>query len=477
MASRAKYLAGMILRRATVLAAGLLAAASGGVAGAPSEPASPAAAAPAAAGPVLRIRIDSAIHPVVAEFLEHALEEADARSAEVLVIELATPGGLLEATRRMFSAMLAARTPTVVYVAPSGAQAASAGFFLLMAADVAAMAPGTNTGAAHPVGGQGEEIEGTLGEKVEQDSAATIRSLAARHGRNVALAEAAVVESRSFTADEALAEGLVELVAPSLQGLLVELDGRSVEKGGETHVLATAEAELVTVEMSVFRRVLSVLVNPSLAYIFLSLGMLGLYFELMNPGSVVPGVVGVIFLLLALPALAVLPVNYAGIALIVLAIVLFIAEIKVTSYGLLTGGGILALALGGIMLFDSPLPALRVSLELVAGVSLFTLVVVGALLRLAVRAQKSKVRTGSEGLVGEVGRAVEPLAPPSIARPGKVFVHGEYWHAVADRPLPAGTPIEVTAVEGMVLRVRPHAWAAEPPAPEALAGGGGESGG
>ena len=442
-------------------AAGLLAGLAGGALGAVGQGA-PADPADRPAGPVVRVRIDSAIHPVAAEFLESALVEADERSAEVVVIELSTPGGLLEATRGMFSAMLAARTPTVVYVAPSGAQAASAGFFLLMAADVAAMAPGTNTGAAHPVGGQGEDIEGTLGDKVEQDSAATIRTLAARRGRNVALAEAAVVESRSFTADEALAEGLIDLVAPSLQALLVELDGRTLEKGDRTVTLRTAEAELVTVEMSVFRRVLSVLVNPSLAYIFLSLGMLGLYFELMNPGSVVPGVVGVLFLLLALPALAVLPVNYAGIALIVLSGVLFIAEIKVTSYGLLTLAGILALGLGGIMLFDSPLPALRVSLKLVGGVSLFTLVVVGALTRLGVRAHRSKVRTGNEGMVGEVGRAVEPLVPGST-RPGRVFVHGEYWFATAGSEVPAGTPVEVTAVHGMVLSVRPVAAPATPP--------------
>jgi membrane-bound serine protease (ClpP class) len=389
----------------------------------------------------------------------------------------------------MFTAMLGTDVPVVVYVAPSGAQAASAGFFLLMAADVAAMAPGTNTGAAHPVGGQGEDIEGAMGAKVEQDAAATIRSLAARHGRNAELAEAAVVESRSFTADEALEAGLVDLVAPSLPALLAELDGRTIEKGGASRRLATAEAEVATVEMSSFRRILSALAHPNLAYMLLSLGFLGLYFELMNPGAIVPGVVGALCLLLALPALAVLPVNYAGIALIFLAVVLFILEIQVTSFGLLTLAGILSLALGGLMLFDSPLPALRVSLPLVGGVALFAGLVVGALMRLAWRAQHDRVRTGNEGLVGELGRARTELGPPGLSRPGQVFVHGEIWNAVSPAPVPAGTPVEVTAVTGLLVEVRPvpvtgrlgadvgRAGAAEGAAPalaDATSAGGGE---
>jgi membrane-bound serine protease (ClpP class) len=440
---------------AVVLGGWLAAAPAPAVEPAASEPA--AAASAPAAGPVVHLRIASIIHPFAAEHLERAIEEAEADDAQALVVELATPGGLLESTRTMFTAMLGTDVPVVVYVAPSGAQAASAGFFLLMAADVAAMAPGTNTGAAHPVGGQGEDIEGAMGEKVEQDAAATIRSLAARHGRNAELAEAAVVDSRSFTADEALAAGLVDLVAPSLQALLVELDGRTIEKGGETRVLATRSARVATVEQSGFRRILSALAHPNLAYILLSLGFLGLYFELMNPGAIVPGVVGALCLLLALPALAVLPVNYAGIGLIFLAVVLFILEIKVTSFGLLTIGGLVALALGGLMLFDSPLPALRVSLELVGGVALFAAVVVAGLARLAWKAQHDRVRTGSEGLVGEVGRATTDLAPAGAARPGKVFVHGEIWSAVAPRAVPAGTPVEVTAVSGLLLAVRPVA--------------------
>lgn len=410
-------------------------------------------------GTVVRVRIDSIIHPIASDLLIGAIEEAEDVGAEALIVELATPGGLLESTRVMFTAMLGAEVPVVVYVSPSGAQAASAGFFLLMAADVAAMAPGTNTGAAHPVGGQGEDIEGAMGAKMEQDAAATIRSLATRRGRNAELAEEAVVDSRSFTSGEALEAGLIDLVVPGFEALLREIDGRSLDKGGTRHRLATADSTVVSVELSAFRRILSALAHPNLAYILLSLGFLGLYFELMNPGGILPGVVGALCLLLALPALSVLPFSYAGIALIFLAVLLFIVEIKVTSYGLLTVGGLVALALGGLMLFDSPLPALQVSFELIGGVVLFAAVVVAVLVRLAWRAQHGKVRTGNEGLVGEVGRATTELGPAGMARPGKVHVHGELWNALAPSVVAPETPVEVVAVRGLLLEVRPVATA------------------
>jgi len=411
------------------------------------DAAEPTSAAP---GPVYVVSIDTIIHPVAGELLADAVAAADAAGATALVVQVSTPGGLLNTTREMFTAMLGARTPVVVYVAPAGAQAASAGFFLLMAGDVAAMAPGTNTGAAHPVGGQGEDIEGAMGDKVEQDAAATIRSLANQQGRNAELAESAVVDSRSFTADEALEEGLIDLIAPSLQSLLMEIDGRTVEKNGRTVTLATANAPIERIEMSPLRRVLSALAHPNIAYILLSLGFLGIYFELMNPGAILPGVVGAISLILAFFSLSVLPFSYAGVALILLSILLFIAEIKVPSFGLLTAGGVISLALGGLMLFKTPVPALRVSLPMIAGVVAFSLIVVVGLVRLAVKAQHSKVTTGEEGLVGEVGRAVSAIAPR-----GKVFVHGEYWYAAAAEPVPVGTPVEVTGVEGMLLTVRP----------------------
>jgi membrane-bound serine protease (ClpP class) len=346
--------------------------------------------------------------------------------------------------------MLGARTPVVVYVAPSGAQAASAGFFLLMAADVAAMAPGTNTGAAHPVEGPGEKAGEVLAKKVEQDAAATIRSLAARHGRDAKLAEQAVVESRSFTADEALQAKLVDLVTPSLESLLAAIDGRSVSKvAGGALTLRTAGAVVRELRMTPFQRLLSALAHPNIAYILMTLGFLGLYFELAHPGAILPGVVGGICLVLALFALSVLPVNYAGVALVALALVFFIAEIKVPSYGLLTVGGVVALVLGGLMLFKTPDPALRVSADLLAWMAVAALAAAGGIAFLAVRAQRGRVRTGSEGLVGERGAARSALDPE-----GKVFVHGELWHAVADEPVPAGAKVEVVEVDGMTLKVR-----------------------
>lgn len=396
------------------------------------------------------MQLASIVHPVAAEFLAEELEVADAAHAAALVIELDTPGGLLDSTRAMSEAMLAAKTPVIVWVAPEGARAASAGFFLLLSADFAAMAPSTNTGAAHPVGGAGETIEGVLGEKVEQDAAATIRALATRRGRNVERAEAAVKESLSFTADEALANGLIDLVAPDLATLLAGLDGKPFEKpAGTGRTLEVAGAVVVDRPMHAFRRLLSILIHPNIAYLLMTIGFLGLYFELSHPGAILPGVVGGICLLLGLYALSVLPVDFAGVGLILLAIALFIAEVKVTSYGLLTVGGIVALVLGSLMLFDSPEPALRVSLGLVISVSIAFAAIAVLLASLALRAQGRRPTTGAEGLVGAHARTVSSLSPR-----GKVFVQGEWWNAVAEAEVPAGVEVEVVAVDGMTLHVR-----------------------
>jgi len=400
---------------------------------------------------ILRVEIDSIIHPVVEQFIIESLDEADRLEAEAFVIQLSTPGGLLTSTRKIFTAMLNAQTPVIVYVSPSGAQAASAGFFILMASDVAAMAPGTNTGAAHPVGGQGEDIKGDLGSKVEEDAAATIRSLASRNGRNSDLAEDAVVESRSFTAREALENGLIEFVAVDLADLLQQVDGKELlADDGETRILQTAEAVVESREMGVFQRFLATIAHPNIAYILMTLGGLGLYFELSNPGAVLPGVVGGICLILAFFALSVLPVNYAGIALIILALIFFIAEVKVTSYGLLTVAGVISLVLGSLMLFKSADPAIRVSLEVIISVALFTVVVVAFLVSMVVRTYRNQVTTGIEGLVNKHGVARTVLNPS-----GKVFVHGEIWNASSGVPIAEGSPVEVVAVDGMNLRVRP----------------------
>ena len=415
------------------------------VAGAPV----PAAEGPVPGSPLFHLRLDSIVHPVAGQIVKDALAEADAAGASGLVIELATPGGLLSTTREISTAMLAAKTPVVVWVAPAGSQAASAGFFVLLSADFAAMAPGTNTGAAHPVGGQGESIDGDMRDKVEQDTAAMARTLAARRGRDVALAEKAVLDSLSFTESEALAAKLVDVVAADLPSLLAALDGREYDKPGGKGTFHAREAPVSELEPTAAQRFLSAIAHPNIAYLLMSLGFLGLYFELAHPGVVLPGVVGGICLLMGLYALSVLPVNYTGVGLILLAIVFFVAEIKVTSYGLLALGGIISMVLGSLMLFKSAEPALRLSRGLVFSTAAFAAVVVGFLAVLAARAQSTKVRTGAEGLVGERGRAMSALAPA-----GRVFVHGEIWLAESAEAIAADSVVEVVAVEGLKLRVR-----------------------
>jgi membrane-bound serine protease (ClpP class) len=408
------------------------------------------AADPSPAGPILRLRIESIVHPVAEDFLVEGLAEADRRDAALVVVELDTPGGLLTSTRKMTTAMLGSETPVAVWVAPEGAQAASAGFFLLQAADFAVMAPSTNTGAAHPVGAGGANIEGHLGAKAEQDAAASIRALAERRGRNVELAEKAVVESRSFTASEALESELIDLVAANFAELVAGLDGRSYEKPeGTERELALAGRVVETLEMPFYRRFLSRIAHPDLAGILLTIGMLGIYFELSHPGAVLPGVVGGICLLLAFFALSVLPVNYVGVALLVLAVVLFVAEVKVTSYGALALGGIIALVLGLAMLFRTAEPAIRVSWTLIAALAATAALLVAGGVLLVTRAYRAPVTTGEEGLVGARARARTALAPA-----GKVFLQGEWWNAVADAEVAAGEEVEVVAVEGMTLRVR-----------------------
>lgn len=401
--------------------------------------------------PVLHLKLESIIHPIAAQYIEDSLTEADERGVAAVVIELNTPGGLLTSTREITEAMLAAETPVVVYVSPPGAQAASAGFFLLMAADVAVMAPGTNTGAAHPVAGGGQEMDEHMTAKAEEDAAATIRSLASRLGRNLEAAEAAVVESKSYTADEALELGLIELIANDVEDLLAEVDGRTITKtGGEELVLATADAAAEPLAMTPLQRFLSALAHPNIAYILLSLGGLGLYFEFSNPGSVFPGVVGAICLLLAFFGLSVLPVNYVGIGFLGLAVLFFIAEIKVTSYGLLTVAGIVSMVLGSSMLFKSTDPALQVSWELIATMAAFAAILVAIAVTLVIRAHRRQVSTGNEGMVGRVAQA-----RGAINQRGKVFVHGELWDAESAVPVSPGEEVRVIAVEGMRLQVEP----------------------
>ena len=405
------------------------------------------------AGPeVLVAAIDSAIQVVVAEFMEQVTEEADLAGAEALIVELSTPGGEMQAMRAVFTAFLEADTPVVVYVSPSGAQAASAGFFILLGADVAAMAPGTNTGAAHPVAGGGGDIPGAMGDKVTQDAAATARSLAARRGRDQKLAEEAVTESRSYSAEEALEAGLVDLVAPSLQSLLVELDGRVVEKGGSERTLRTRDASVRRVEMSAFQRIRSTIAHPNIAILLMSLGSIGLIFEITHPGAIFPGVVGAICLILGLWAMSVLPINYAGLALLLLAGVLWVLEIKIPSFGMLTLAGAISFCLGAMMLFRDADPALRASLNLIVAIGITIGLVTLGLGRLALKAQFRRVATGSEGLLDELGLVSAGI---DAGAPGKVRLHGEIWNAEADVAVAEGDRVRVVQVDGMTLRVEP----------------------
>jgi len=414
---------------------------------------------------VVVVPIRTPIHPVAAEVLEDAVRRAEAEEAAAVVVELDTPGGLMTSMRDMVQTILGSRVPVVVYVAPAGAQAASAGFFILMSADVAAMAPGTNAGAAAAVAAGGGDIEGTMAKKVEQDSRAQMRTLAKRYGRNVELAEAAITEARSYDAEEALEAGLVEVLAPSLPALLQQIDGRTVRSAaGEEVVLRTAGAIIERADPTPFQRARALLATPDIALLLLSLGSIGLMVEIYNPGAIFPGVIGAIFVILGFYSLSVLPINAAGLALLALAAIFFVLEIKVTSYGLLTVAGVACLVLGGLMLFDSADPALRVSLEVIVTAAVCAVAVVLFLMFQVLRAHRTQVRTGAEGMVSERGRAWTDLAPQ-----GKVFVHGEIWDAVSGAPIAKGQPVEVVAVDGMTLEVRPLAVAA-PAIPAGSAG-------
>ncbi|TFG37325.1 MAG: nodulation protein NfeD [Candidatus Aminicenantes bacterium] len=382
-------------------------------------------ACPVMAQEVVRLRVEDTIQPASQRFIERAIEDAERREAAFVVIELDTPGGLLDSTREITSAITESEVPVVVFVTPGGAQATSAGFFILISADVAAMAPGTNTGAASPVQGQGEDIGETMKAKVFSDASAMARSLAEARGRNVDLAVEAVVDARSFTAEEALEAEITDLVAKNFDALLESLNGFEMTRvDGSTVQVELTDPVIIEIEQSRAEEILSFLANPNVAYLLLALGMLGIYVEVTHPGGIFPGVVGVIAMLLALYSMSVLPLSWAGVALIAISLLLFLLEVKVTSFGLLTVGGLVCFVLGSLMLFDGPIPDMRVSL----GVALPTAVVVAGmtifLLSRVVQAHRRQVMTGQEGLVGETGKALT-----DIDANGKVVVHGEYWDA------------------------------------------------
>jgi membrane-bound serine protease (ClpP class) len=398
--------------------------------------------------------VDSIIHPVSAEYMIDTMERADRNGAALVVFTLRTPGGLLDSTRTIVSRMIAAKTPIAVFVAPSGARAASAGFILAIAADITAMAPGTNIGAAHPVAGGGEKMDETMARKTAEDVAAYARTLAANRHRNSALAAEAVIESRAFTEHEALdaSPPLIDLIANDLPDLLIRLQGRTVIRfDGTTTVLNTANARVVAIEMSRRQRVLSAVANPNVAYLLLSLGTLGLTIELWSPGAVFPGVAGGLCLLLAFFALQMLPVNYAGLLLMLFGLVLFALEIKVTSYGLLTIGGIVSLLFGSMILMDSPAPELQLSLRVVVPVVVGFAGIAMLLVRLGAAAQRRPAVTGEAAMIGEAGLALTTIGPE---RTGRVATHGEIWHATSREPIPEGARVRISGVEGLLLTVR-----------------------
>ncbi|MCI0452413.1 MAG: nodulation protein NfeD [Candidatus Latescibacteria bacterium] len=394
--------------------------------------------------------IDGAIGPVSTTYVERLIALADERDASCLVLRMDTPGGLSASMRDVIQAVLASPVPVVVYVWPEGAHAASAGALIALSAHVVAMAPGTNIGAAHPVSiGAGEEENDVMDEKVTNDAAAYARSLADRRGRSVEWAECVVRESISSTAEEAVAEGVADFVAADLAELLARVDGRRTSTPAGEVVIRASGAAVEVVPATFRERFLARISDPNIAYVLMLVGVFGIIFELQNPGSILPGVAGAVSLVTAAFALQMLPISWTGVALIALAIAMFILEIKVASHGLLTIGGVVSMVIGSIMLIDSPLPFMRVSLAViipsVAFTALFFLFAVG----MGIKAQRRKVTTGSEGLVGEVGTARTAVAPE-----GTVFVRGELWSAHSDEPLAPGDAVEVIAVDGMKVNVR-----------------------
>lgn len=394
------------------------------------------------------ISVQSAINPNISEFITSSIEKAATSGDEAIIIGLDTPGGLDTAMRDIIKELLNPPLPVVVYVHPSGGRAASAGVLITFAANIAAMTPGTNIGAAHPVNIGGGQVSKEMNEKITNDAVAYIRGLAEKRGRNVEWAEKAVKESVSISAEEALKLKVVDILARDIDDLLNQLDGRKVITIKGEVTLATKGTSVIKEEMGLGRKILNAISDPNVAYILMMLGIYGLFFELANPGAIFPGVVGGICLLLAFYSFQTIPVNYAGVLLILLAIVLFVAEAMVISHGVLAIGGIIAMFLGSIMLFESPLPYLRASIQVI----IITVLVTGGLfiaaIAFAVKAQFRRASTGAEGMIGQTGEARSRIAPA-----GKVFVAGEYWDAESDEVIEEGEKIRVTSLEGLKVKV------------------------
>jgi membrane-bound serine protease (ClpP class) len=413
---------------------------------------------------ILKIVVDDTIQPITQEYISRAIDEAQRRNDQAVLIEINTPGGLVDSTRRIIDKITSSQVPVIVYVAPGGSRAGSAGIFILEAADIASMAPGTNAGAAHPVlmGPLAPKVDDEMKRKIENDVAALMRSVASKRGRNVEVAESAVRESKSFTEQEALSQHLIDYVASSETDLFRQMDGKSFKRfNGEVVTLKLTGQPIEPFGMTLKEHILGYLMDPNVSFILLAIGALALYAEFNHPGAVLPGTVGVVFILIAAFALNLLPTRFAALALILGAFALFAAEAKFASHGVLTVGGIVLLTLGGLLLVDSPIPEMRVHLLTALAVSIPLGLITAFLMSIALKARRNKVVSGAQGLIGETGIAQTSLSPR-----GKVFVHGELWDAVSSSTVDPGQAVVVRRVDGLLLQVEPlavaHAVAAIP---------------
>ena len=397
------------------------------------------------------LSVDGTINPSSAEYISSGIKRAYERNAECLIIKLNTPGGLLKSTRIIVTSLLDSKIPVAVFVYPGGAQAASAGVFITLAANIAAMAPGTNIGAAHPVTLQGEQ-DSIMNEKATNDAAAFIRTISEKRARNIRWAEDAVRKSLSITETEALKENVIDTIAISVEDLLEKIDGKEISLPSGKKVLDTKNTEVINVEMSFKQKILDLLSDPNIAYIFLMIGIYGILFELYNPGAIFPGVIGGISLIVAFYSMHTLPVNYAGLALIIFAVILFIAEIKVISHGILTIGGIISLILGSIMLIntETSLEVIKISWQVILVIVVLTAAFFIFAIGFGIKAQSRKPTTGTEGIIGEIGEAFSDLEPE-----GQVRIHGELWNAESlDGTVSKGTKVKVTQISNLKLMVR-----------------------
>jgi membrane-bound serine protease (ClpP class) len=407
-----------------------------------------------ASGEILKIVVDDTIQPVSAEYIARALDQAHRRNCQAVLIEMNTPGGLVSSTREIIEKISSSPVPVIVYVTPTGGHAGSAGIFILESADVAAMAPGTAAGAAHPVtliGPVQVKPDDEMNRKIENDAAALMRSVTSKRGRSVEAAESAVRESKSFTEQEALSGHLIDYVATSPEDLFRQMQGKNFKRfNGESASLNLVGQSLVPFDMTLKEHILDTLMDPNIAFLLLAVGALSLYLEFNHPGAVIPGTVGVVFILLAAFALNFLPTRFAALILILGAFALFAAEAKFATHGVLTIGGIALLTLGGLLLVDSPIPEMRVHLLTALAVSIPLGLITAFLMAIALKARRNKVVTGAQGLLGETGVAQTALSPL-----GKIFVHGELWDAVASSVLPPGQLVVVRKIDGLTLKVDP----------------------